>query len=49
VHSSADPSFHPLEAEDDLVNELIERSPAFRELLKESLAGQREPFPFPAP
>lgn len=41
-------SIRPLE-DDDLVNELIEHNPAFRELLTKSIAGPREPFPFDDP
>jgi hypothetical protein len=32
--------------DDDLANNLIENNPAFRDLLKKSLASGREPFPF---
>lgn len=39
-------SVRPLEEDDDLVNQLIEHNPAFRELLERSAAGPREPFPF---
>lgn len=39
-------SIQPIEPDDDLVNDLIENSPAFRNLLAKSLASPREPFPF---
>lgn len=39
-------SIQPVEPEDDLVNDLIARNPAFRALLARSLASPREPFPF---
>jgi hypothetical protein len=39
-------SIQPLEENDDLVNQLIEHNPGFRELLARSLASPREPFPF---
>ncbi len=39
-------SIRPLEENDDLVNQLIEHNPAFRELLARSIASPREPFPF---
>jgi hypothetical protein len=39
-------SLRPIEEDDDLVNQLIEHNPAFRELLAKSLDGPREPFPF---
>ena len=35
-----------VEPDDDLVNELIGRNSAFRDLLAKSLASPREPFPF---
>jgi hypothetical protein len=38
-------SIRPLEEDDDLVDELIEHNPAFRELLARSIASPREPFP----
>jgi hypothetical protein len=37
-------AIHPVEDEDDLVNELIERDPAFRALLAKSAASPRKPF-----
>jgi hypothetical protein len=39
-------SIRPLEEDDDLVNQLIEHNPAFRELLAKSATSPREPFPF---
>jgi hypothetical protein len=42
-------SIQPVDPDDDLVNDLIETNPAFRELLAKSLASPREPFPFPNP
>ena len=39
-------AIRPIEADDDLVNQLIEHNPAFRELLARSVASPREPFPF---
>ena len=39
-------SIRPVEEDDDLVNQLIEHNPAFRELLARSAASPREPFPF---
>lgn len=39
-------SIRPVDEDDDLVNELIEHNPAFRQLLAKSIAGPREPFPF---
>jgi len=39
-------SIRPVEEDDDLVNQLIEHNPAFRELLAKSIASPREPFPF---
>jgi len=39
-------SIQPIEADDDLVNDLIERNAAFRALLVKSLASPRESFPF---
>lgn len=39
-------SIRPVEEDDDLVNQLIERNPAFREFLAKSIASPREPFPF---
>ncbi len=39
-------SIQPLEENDDLVNQLIDHNPSFRELLAKSLASPREPFPF---
>ena len=39
-------SIQPLEEDDNLVNQLIEHNPTFRELLARSIAGPREPFPF---
>ena len=42
-------SIQAVEADDDLADELIEHSPAFRDLLAKSLARQREPFPFAGP
>ena len=33
-----------LEEDDDLVNELIETNPEFRELLERSMASPRKPF-----
>ena len=39
-------SIRAVEEEDDLVNQLIEHNPAFRELLSKSIASPREPFPF---
>ena len=39
-------SIQPVEANDDLVDDLIEHNPAFRALLEKSLASPREPFPF---
>jgi hypothetical protein len=38
-----------IEEDDDLVNQLIEHNPAFRELLSRSIASPREPFPFDEP
>jgi hypothetical protein len=38
-------SIRPVD-EDDLVIQLIEHNPAFRELLAKSIASPREPFPF---
>ncbi len=38
-------SIRPLEENDDLVNQLIEHNPAFRELLARPIASPREPFP----
>jgi hypothetical protein len=35
-----------VEADDELVDELIAHNPAFREVLTRSLASPREPFPF---
>jgi len=37
-------SIQPLEDDDDLVNNLIEHNPEFRELLAKSLASPRQPF-----
>jgi hypothetical protein len=42
-------SIRPIEEDDDLVNQLIEHNPAFRELLSRSIASPREPFPFDEP
>jgi len=42
-------SIRPVESDDDLANELIERNPAFREMLEKSLASPRESFPFTGP
>ena len=42
-------TIQPVEPDDDLVNELIEHDPRFRELLARSLASPREPFPFAGP
>jgi hypothetical protein len=42
-------AIQPVDAEDDLANNLIEHNPAFRELLSKSLASGREPFPFSGP
>lgn len=42
-------AIQPVEPDDDLVNDLIDHNPAFRDLLARSLAGPREPFPFPEP
>jgi hypothetical protein len=39
-------SIRALEEDDDVVNQLIEHNPAFRELLAKSIASPREPFPF---
>ncbi len=39
-------AIQPVEEEDNLVNELIEKNPAFQDLLKKSIASPREPFPF---
>jgi hypothetical protein len=40
-------SIRPIEEDDDdLVNQLIEYNPAFRDLLAKSIASPREPFPF---
>jgi hypothetical protein len=39
-------SIRAVEEDDDLVNQLIEHNPAFRELLAKSIASPREPFPF---
>jgi hypothetical protein len=39
-------AIQPVDAEDDLVDDLIEHNPAFRALLGKSLASPREPFPF---
>ena len=39
-------SIRPLDEDDDLVNQLIENNPAFRELLARSIASPRESFPF---
>jgi hypothetical protein len=39
-------SIRPDEQDDDLVNQLIEQNPAFRDLLAKSIASPREPFPF---
>jgi hypothetical protein len=39
-------SIQPVEPDDDLVDDLIERNPKFRALLEKSLASGREPFPF---
>ena len=41
-------SIQPVESDDDLVDELTEHNAAFRELLTQSLASPREPFPFTA-
>jgi hypothetical protein len=40
-------SIRPVDADDDLVDNLIAHNPAFRALLERSLASPREPFPFP--
>jgi hypothetical protein len=37
-------SIRPVTDDDDLVNELFENNPAFRELLAKSLASPTEPF-----
>jgi hypothetical protein len=42
-------SIQAVEPDDDLVNDLIEHNPAFRELLAKSLASPREPYVFAAP
>lgn len=39
-------SIRPVDEDDDLIDRLIERNPAFRDLLARSLASPREPFPF---
>ncbi len=39
-------SIQPVEADDDLINDLIEHNASFRVLLEKSLASPREPFPF---
>lgn len=39
-------SIQPVEPDDNLVNDLLEHNPAFRDLLARSLASPREPFPF---
>ena len=39
-------SIRAVEEDDDLVNQLIEHDPAFRELLAKSITSPREPFPF---
>jgi hypothetical protein len=39
-------SIRPVDEDDDLVNQLIEHNPAFRELLVKSIATPREPFRF---
>ena len=39
-------SIRRVEEDDDLVNQLIERSSAFRDLLTKWIASPREPFPF---
>jgi hypothetical protein len=39
-------SIRALHEDDDLVDQLIEHNPAFRELLAKSIASPREPFPF---
>ncbi len=41
-------SIQPVDANDDLVDDLIEHNPAFRALLAKSLASPREPYPFAA-
>jgi hypothetical protein len=40
-------AIQPLDAaeDDDLINELLERNPAFRDLVAKSKAGPRKPFP----
>lgn len=42
-------AIHPVDAEDDLIDRLIEQDEGFRDKLTRSLAGPREPFPFTAP
>jgi hypothetical protein len=39
-------AIHAIDADEDLVNQLIEHNPAFRSLLAKSIASPREPFPF---
>lgn len=38
--------FRPVDADDDLINQLIEHNPAFREHLANSVASPGAPFPF---
>ena len=45
------PELNPIQrvdANDDLIDDLIEHNPAFRALLAKSLASPREPYPFNA-
>jgi hypothetical protein len=42
-------SIQAVEPDDDLVNDLIEHNPAFREQLAKSLSSPREPYSFVAP
>jgi hypothetical protein len=42
-------SIRAVEEDDDLINDLIEHDPGFRQLLAKTIASPREPFPFGGP